>query len=88
MAREYRDAVRRRLRWRRLCTTRKGYFGAIPETAQIGDLVCMFDGTRSLFVVREKGAYFQLIGTAYVHGLMYGEVLKMEGYERQVLTIC
>lgn len=88
MAREYRDALRRRLRYRRLCITEKGYFGAVPDTAQLGDWVCMFEGTRSLFVVREKGNDFSLIGTAYIHGLMYGEVFELNGYEKRIITLC
>ncbi|KAM6513553.1 hypothetical protein FALCPG4_18962 [Fusarium falciforme] len=56
MAREFCDAVRRRSRYRRLAVTGKGYFGAVPETARVGDWVCMFHGggTFSLFASVEN----------------------------------
>ncbi|KAG4429501.1 hypothetical protein IFR05_015018 [Cadophora sp. M221] len=43
MAREFCDAVRRRARYRCLAATEKGYFGAVPETAEIGDWVFGID---------------------------------------------
>jgi hypothetical protein len=87
LAREYCDAARRRSRYRRLCTTQNGYFGAIPETAQVGDWICMLEGGRILFTVRPEGDDFVLVGPAYVHGLMYGEVLKLNWYKRRILTL-
>jgi hypothetical protein len=53
MAREYRDTARRRMRYRRLCSTEKDYFGAVPQESRPGDLICLFEGARSLFAVRD-----------------------------------
>jgi hypothetical protein len=89
MAHEFRDTVRRRMRYRRLCVTRKEYFGAIPQESREGDLICVFEGGRSLFVVRdkeEKGGY-ELVGPAYVHGLMKGEILLMEEYKKMMIRL-
>jgi len=81
MAREFCDAVRRRSRYRRLGTTKKGYLGAVPEVAEVGDWVCMFHGGQHLFVLRENGPDFTYVGHAYIHGLMKGEILKLDDYE-------
>lgn len=90
MAQEFRDNVRRRMRYRRLCVIGKRYFGAVPEEARIGDWVCMIEGARSVFVLRdvrkEKGG-FQLVGPGYVHGLMRGEIMEMDGYEKGTIRL-
>jgi hypothetical protein len=87
LAREYCDAARRGSRYRRLCTTQNGYFGAIPETAQVGDSICMLEGGRLLFTVRPMGNDFVFVGPAYIHGFMYGEILKLDWYRRRMLTL-
>jgi len=92
--RRFCDAVRWRSRYRRVAITERGYFGAVPQTAEVGDWVCMFHGGRHLFVVRpmDAGAHggevgsdteFRYVGHAYVHGLMMGEVLKEDWYEER-----
>ena len=90
MAYEFRDNVRRRMRYRRLCMTSKRYFGAVPEEARIGDWVCVIEGARSMFVVRDvrkdKGG-FELVGPAYVHGLMKGEFMRMDEYEKGIIRL-
>jgi hypothetical protein len=86
-AREYCVAARRRSRYRCLGTTEKGYLGAVPDTALPGDLVCMFEGCKLLFVVRQVGDNYSLIGPAYVHGLMKGEVFQMANYKREMITL-
>lgn len=42
MAREFRDTVRRRMRYRRLCVTKDEYFGAVPQESLDGDLILCF----------------------------------------------
>lgn len=51
-ARHFCDAVRWRSRYRRVAITANGYFGAVPQTAEVGDVVCVFHGGRHLFVIR------------------------------------
>lgn len=87
MAGDFCDAVRRRSRYRRLARSRMGYIGAIPMTASAGDWICMFQGSPLLFVVRPKGPDFSFLGHAYVHGLMNGEVLQAEWYQKQTITL-
>ena len=87
MAREFYDAMRRRSRYRRLAVTGRGYFGAIPQTAEIGDWVCMFHGGQHLFVVRQCGQDFTYVGHAYIHGFIRGEVLRLPWYDKRVITL-
>jgi hypothetical protein len=56
--------------------TSKGCFGLGPLGLQAGDLVIILDGADMPFVVRERGPYCQLMGCAYVHGLMQGEAFQ------------
>ncbi|CAG9985251.1 unnamed protein product [Clonostachys byssicola] len=81
------DAARRKSRYRRLCKTAKGYLGAVVETARPGDYICMLEGSRSLHVIRPAGLDYAFIGPAYVHGLMYGELLKLPSYSRSTITL-
>jgi hypothetical protein len=76
-AREFVDAARRRLRYRRLAILDNKYYGAVPDNAQIGDWIVCFWGGRHFFVLREQDRkQYTYIGFAYVHGLMGGEILN------------
>jgi hypothetical protein len=81
------DRARRWARYYRLCTTQKGYFGAVPDESQVGDWICMFQGAKLLFVVRPIENEFRYIGHAYVDGLMYGEIVASHSYEKHVITL-
>lgn len=62
---------------RRFCITREGRMGQVPREAEIGDLVCIFEGGRVPFVLRARGeGAFSLIGESYVHGIMQGEAVN------------
>ncbi|KAK5124719.1 hypothetical protein LTR85_001432 [Meristemomyces frigidus] len=46
----------------------------VPDTAQIGDEICIFEGACFPFVIRDRvDESYRLIGDAYVHGVMHGE---------------
>ncbi|KAK0714092.1 hypothetical protein B0T26DRAFT_650377 [Lasiosphaeria miniovina] len=70
---------------RRLVVTRKGYLGAAPRSAQVGDGVYVLAGGHVPFVLRRDQSggsapsTFWLVGDCYVHGLMHGEALRWEG---------
>lgn len=65
---------------RNYCITRKGYVGWVPEEAEVGDEVCMLDGSRLPFLLRWKAEKenkegepgYELLGDVYLHGLMTG----------------
>ncbi|OCL07608.1 hypothetical protein AOQ84DRAFT_267470, partial [Glonium stellatum] len=46
----------------------------LPSWSHVGDLVVIFKGASRPFIIRAKENHWQLIGAAYVHGIMHGEV--------------
>jgi hypothetical protein len=66
------------IRGRSFYQTDNGRMGLAPLTAQAGDQVVILLGGRSAFVLRPASGTstrYQMVGEAYVHGLMYGEAL-------------
>jgi hypothetical protein len=68
---------------RRLAVTNLGRFALVPQFAQPGDVCCVFLGMVTPFILRsraarfgDKGRYYHLVGEAYVHGVMSGELVK------------
>jgi hypothetical protein len=59
---------------RRLIRTEKGYLGMGPAIAEEGDYIALAQGARIPLVVRDKGDLWELVGDAYVHGVMDGEL--------------
>ncbi|KAK8040034.1 hypothetical protein PG993_008445 [Apiospora rasikravindrae] len=61
-----------------LYRTRRGYLGTGPNAVQRGDIVCVFMGGAVPFILRprQKGNGYTLIGDAYVHGIMDGELVR------------
>ncbi|KAG8526645.1 uncharacterized protein KY384_008074 [Bacidia gigantensis] len=83
---------------RNFAITERGYLGLVPHCAQIGDRIAMIFGAPVPFVLREAGKYLidndklsrqlvQLVGDAYVHGIMEGEAMDFEGFEPRQLWI-
>lgn len=67
------NQARRCLTSRKLITTAKGYLGLAPLYTKRGDVISILFGCSSPMILRPVGAYYQLIGEAYVHGIMNGE---------------
>jgi hypothetical protein len=66
-----------RLLYRSFIVTESGYLGQGSCGPQKGDLVCILKGARVPFVLRpRKDEYFELVGEAYVHGVMNGEFVR------------
>jgi hypothetical protein len=69
---------------RRLFTTTNGYAGkgATTDIAS-GDKICIFHGAKTPFIIRPNSTLdgqeltYALVGDCYVHGLMYGDGLKL-----------
>jgi hypothetical protein len=54
---------------RRPCVTSEERIGWVPEKAKTGDVVFVFPGLQSPYVMREVGGDgFQLVGECYIHG--------------------
>lgn len=59
---------------RRIFKTDKGYIGIGPGIGEVGDKIALVKGGKMPFVVRPKAGEWELIGDAYVHGIMNGEL--------------
>jgi hypothetical protein len=57
--------------------TRKGYFGIAAPGTRKDDLVCVLRGGNAPFILRsENRNLYNLLGDAYVHGIMSGEAVQ------------
>lgn len=73
---------------RRFCSTKNGYLGMIPVMARKGDLVCLFIGALTPFVIRPKtDGIYQLIGECYIHSMMNGEILELPNFDERLEDI-
>jgi hypothetical protein len=75
-AARYEMIVRSLLRGRQFAITREGWFGLVPAAAREGDICFVVVGMRTPLILRsvpDTEGYYQLIGEAYLHGIMYGE---------------
>lgn len=76
-------AVRAALKMRRFAVTEQGHFALVPRGAQVGDEIAVFDRACVPFVVRRKRDgfmnEFELLGETYVHGVMKGEIMAVQG---------
>jgi hypothetical protein len=57
-------------------TTKKGHMGIGPYRTKKGDIAVVLFGSTICFVLRPVGQEYELIGDAYVHGVMHGELLR------------
>ncbi|KAG4436671.1 hypothetical protein IFR05_007850 [Cadophora sp. M221] len=78
---------------RTLFATKKGYLGLGSSAMELGDVVAVFAGGRTPFVLRKnplmasgKKCTYKLVVDAYIHGLMSGEALAMSEMQDIVLS--
>jgi hypothetical protein len=70
---------------RRFMTTTQGFMGWAPdnvygkkdEQAREGDLLAILFGCSTPILIRPCGRYYQVLGEAYVQGMMAGEALEL-----------
>jgi hypothetical protein len=67
---------------RRLLRTGKGYLGMGPAIAEEGDYIVLVQGARIPLVVRSREGMWELVGDAYVHGVMGGELWNEDKCQR------
>ncbi|KAI8938757.1 hypothetical protein NX059_004623 [Plenodomus lindquistii] len=82
-------AMRAAMQMRRFAITEMGYYALVPRGAREGDRIVVFEGACVPFVVRRLGDEdgWEMLGEAYTHGIMKGEVLVMEGFEWAYVTL-
>ena len=74
---------------KRFAVTEKGYMGFVPENCKRGDVVTILAGGSVPIVLRPisdilspSSVYYQVLGDAYIHGVMDGELFQGEGEGR------
>lgn len=66
-----------RLHSRRPFLGASGFLGLCPDHVQAGDEIYVFLGAKVPMVLRPRGdGSYSVVGEAYVHGIMYGEMMK------------
>lgn len=77
------DETQGALKHKRLLITQEGRIGMAPHQARKGDMVCILLGCRVPVLLRERqeGGY-ELVGEAYVQGIMDGESVTDENIDR------
>jgi hypothetical protein len=79
---------------RSFLVTDGGLYGLGPWVARPGDLCCVLRGARVPFVLRRTGreGFYRLVGEAYAHGFMRGEVggekLAARDFIEETVVIC
>lgn len=79
------------LEHRRLFISSEGRFGFGPKTTQEGDVVCILNYACTAHVLqraegRETGRH-RVLGEAYVHGMMTGEIETLGLEERDIILV-
>ncbi|KAJ4991777.1 ankyrin and HET domain-containing protein [Stagonosporopsis vannaccii] len=69
------DSIASVSKGRTFCTTRKGLMGWVPKLSRSGDVVAVLTGGRVPFILRPHDGFFEMLGDAYIHGIMDGEAL-------------
>lgn len=70
-------------------TTTCGLMGIGPYCTKAGDIAVVLYGSDYIMILRSIGGQFQLIGDAYVHGIMHGELLRDRlGEDTQFFELC
>jgi hypothetical protein len=58
--------------------SKKGFIEICPDSAEVGDLVTVFLGGTTPYLISPKDdGIYRYINECYVHGFMDGEVMKM-----------
>jgi hypothetical protein len=74
-----------------MCRTARGYVGLVPKNTVKGDWIYVLYGCPVPFVLRKStlrdGGIFQLVQKAYVHGIMTGEALRDELFNKQDIRL-
>jgi hypothetical protein len=75
-------------KWRQFCVTSEGRVGWVPEATRAGDEICVLLGGKVPFVISDCGhGHYNLIGEAYINGIMDGEALDL-GLSDVMIELC
>ncbi|KAJ9605444.1 hypothetical protein H2200_010101 [Cladophialophora chaetospira] len=64
----------------------------VPGDARVGDSIVVVQGCQIPFIFRkktdDKGEYFRIVGCAYVHGIMDGEIVETGSVDVRDIEVC
>lgn len=63
----------------KMCRTEQGRLCLVPKHARTSDVVCVVAGENIPYVLRRVSSEYTLVGPAYIHALMDGDGLMMDG---------
>lgn len=69
------DSIASVSKGRTFCTTKKGLMGWVPKLSRPEDIVAVLTGGRVPFILRPHEGCYEVLGDAYIHGIMDGEAL-------------
>lgn len=73
---------------RKCFASQRGYLGVGPAMALQGDVIAIMLGMDTPLVLRPVGDnHYQIVGEAYIHGIMDGETMK-DSHAVQEFKIC
>ncbi|KAI3319769.1 hypothetical protein HD806DRAFT_507953 [Xylariaceae sp. AK1471] len=82
---------------RAVAVTKEGYVGMVPPGTEVGDLMCVFYGMNTPFVIKPQvldqdggegeTRLVRLVGEAYVHGMMDGQTQMMADAQPELFSI-
>lgn len=61
---------------RRICTTARHLPCLVPKITEVGDVLAILFGASTPYVLRPCGDVYEIIGQAYVYGMMHGEAVN------------
>ena len=80
--RPYASAVEAACDGRCFITTKRGYMGLASPSTKPGDLICVFSGGKTPYILRPSGAgFYRFICDCYIEGLMDGEAMDSQDGE-------
>ncbi|KAF2127469.1 HET-domain-containing protein [Dothidotthia symphoricarpi CBS 119687] len=70
----FRSRIGLKTKHRRMMRTAKGWLGMGPSSLRVGDRVFVVPGANIPFIMRRLDpGHYEVIGEAYIHGIMHGE---------------
>lgn len=76
---------------RRFFITQGGRIGFGPSNISVGQRVCIFSWSKTAHVLdraeNDEKEQYTLIGDAYVHNMMYGEIEELKIQEQDIILV-
>jgi hypothetical protein len=73
----------------RLFITTSGRLGHAFPNVRLGDQICIFSDAQVVHILRPRSAKhtYEFVGPVYVHGMMHGEIAKLDIKEQDITLV-